>query len=200
MYRHLLRHRAPIPATTFLHEADLTVQKGAELLDAMGSPLVLKAPHSSFSLYVERVANPRDFVRVGKRFLRRADRLIAQQFVGSEFDWRVGILAGEVLYVCQYPIPKRRWKILTYTQAGRVISGRVRAFDSARVDPKLLHTARQAAAALGNGLYGVDLKQVDNGYGVIEVNDNPTIAAGDEDRQSPRLYERLIRYLAGEWG
>jgi glutathione synthase/RimK-type ligase-like ATP-grasp enzyme len=200
MYRHLMRHQAPIPPTTFLSEADLTLRKGTELLDTMGSPLVLKAPNSSFSLYVERVSTPREFMRVGRRFLRRADRVVAQQFVRSGFDWRIGVLAGEVLYVCQYLIPKKRWKILTYTQAGRVISGRVRGFDPAKVDPKLLHIARQAASAIGNGLYGVDLKQVGDEYVVIEVNDNPTIAEGEEDQKAPRIYERLVRYLAGEWG
>jgi glutathione synthase/RimK-type ligase-like ATP-grasp enzyme len=132
--------------------------------------------------------------------LRRADRLVVQQFVTSEFDWRVGVLAGEVLYVCQYLIPKRRWKILTYTEAGRLITGRVRGFASATVAPKLLHTAVQAASAIGNGLYGIDLKQVGDDFVVIEVNDNPTIAEGEEDQRAPRLYERLIRYLVGEWG
>jgi glutathione synthase/RimK-type ligase-like ATP-grasp enzyme len=81
----------------------------------MGSPLVLKAPNSSFSMYVDRVNTPLEFVKVGRRFLRRADRIVAQKFVPSTFDWRVGVLAGEILYVCQYHIPKSRWKILTYT-------------------------------------------------------------------------------------
>jgi glutathione synthase/RimK-type ligase-like ATP-grasp enzyme len=200
MYRYLLRGGVPLPETVFLQESDLTQERGAELLETMGRPLVLKAPNSSFSLYVERVATPRDFVRVGRRFQRRADRVVVQQFVPSEFDWRVGVLAGEVLYVCRYGIPKKRWKILTYTETGRVISGRVQGFDIAKVNPKLLATAVRAAAAIGNGLYGVDLKQVGDDFVVIEVNDNPTIAEGEEDQRAPRLYERLIRYLAGEWG
>jgi glutathione synthase/RimK-type ligase-like ATP-grasp enzyme len=200
MYRHLLRNGVPMPETVFLQESDLTPEVGAELLDKMASPLVLKAPNSSFSLYVERVSTPRDFVRVGKRFLRRADRVVVQQFVQSEFDWRVGVLAGEVLYVCQYGIPKKHWKILTYTEAGRVISGRVRGYDITKVEPKLLQTASQAASAISNGLYGVDLKQVGGDFVVIEVNDNPTIAEGEEDQKAPRIYERLIRYLTGEWG
>jgi glutathione synthase/RimK-type ligase-like ATP-grasp enzyme len=200
MYRCLLRHGVPMPETVFLQESDLTPKKGAELLEKMGSPLVLKAPNSSFSLYVERVSTPRDFVCVARRFQRRADRVVVQQFVRSEFDWRIGILAGEVLYVCQYGIPKQRWKILTYTEGGRVISGRVRGYDIAQVDPKLLRTAIHAASAIGNGLYGVDVKQVEGAYVVIEVNDNPTIAEGEEDQKAPRIYERLIRYLVREWG
>ncbi len=200
MYRHLIRAGVPMPDTVFLKRPDVNQTTGEELLDTLGSPLVLKAPNSSFSLYVDRVSTPKDFVRVGKQFLRRADRILAQRFIPSEFDWRVGVLAGEVLYVCQYTIPKRRWKILTYTESGRVIYGPVRSMDMAAADPKLIETARRAGAAIGNGLYGVDLKQAGDDFTVIEVNDNPTIASGEEDKAAGRLYERLIRYLAGEWG
>ncbi len=48
-------------------------------------------------------------------------------------------------------------------------------------------------------LYGVDLKQTDDGFVVIEVNDNPTINQDEEDQEAPDLYEKLITYLAGEW-
>ena len=200
MYRHLQAAGVPMPETVYLTQSDLTIANGVRLLDTMGTPLVLKAPHTSFSMYVDRVSTPDDFVRVGKRFLRRADRLVAQRFISSEFDWRVGVLGGEVLYVCQYLIPKRRWKILTYTEGGRVIWGRVRTFDTSKVNPRLLEVGVQAAKAIGNGLYGVDIKQVEDDFVVIEVNDNPTIAAGEEDRGVPQVYEKLIRYLAGEWG
>jgi glutathione synthase/RimK-type ligase-like ATP-grasp enzyme len=200
MYRHLQKAGVPMPETVFLKEADLTEETGIRLLDSMSNPLVLKAPNSSFSLYVERVHSPQEFVKVGKRFLRRADRVVAQRFVQSEFDWRVGVLAGEALYVCQYVIPKKRWKIMTYTEDGREISGNVKGFELSAVNPKLLETAVNAARAIGNGLYGVDLKQVGDGFVVIEVNDNPTIAEDEEDQKAPQIYERLIRYLVGEWG
>ena len=200
MYRHLQAANVPMPETLFLAESDITAEMGERLLDTIGKPVVLKAPNSSFSMYVDRVNTPEDFVRVGKRFLRRADRIVAQRFVASEFDWRVAVLGGEVLFVCQYLIPKRRWKVLTYTEGGRVIWGRVRNFDLAKVPPRLVEVAVQAAAAIGNGLYGVDLKQLGDDYVVIEVNDNPTICAGEEDLGHPEVYERLVRYLAREWG
>ncbi len=200
MYSRLQRAGVPLPETVLLRPGEVTLEKGEELLARLGSPLVLKAPNSSFSMHVERVETPEAFSTVGRRYLRRADRLIAQRFIRSEFDWRVGILAGEVLYACRYLIPRKQWKILTYTNGGRVISGRVRGVALDAVDPLLLDTARRAAAAIGEGLYGVDLKQVGDDCIVIEVNDNPTIAGGDEDQNAPGLYERIIRYLAGEWG
>jgi len=55
-----------------------------------------------------------------------------------------------------------------------------------------------AGAAIGNGLYGVDLKQVGDEYFVIEVNDNPTIAAGEEDQKAPGVYERELEDLLVE--
>lgn len=200
MYRRLSQQGIPMPETVFLAKSDLTPETGRRLMRTLGTPLVLKAPSSSFSLQVERVSTVEDLARVGGRLLRRADRLIAQRFVQSEFDWRVGVLGGRVLYVCQYTIPKRRWKVLSYTEAGRAVYGRVRGFDVRKVNPALLQTALQAASAIGRGLYGVDLKQVGEDFVVIEVNDNPTIAAGEEDQHAPGLYKRLIRYLVGEGG
>lgn len=200
MYRHLMNADVPIPETQFLQESDLTVARCGQVLDELGSPLVLKAPNSSFSMYVDRVTTPQEFIKVGNRFLRRADRIVAQRFVRSEFDWRVGVLGGEPLYVCQYTIPKKRWKILSYSAEGRAIYGPVIGYDLDKVNPKLLERATQASAAIGNGFYGVDLKQVGDDFVVIEVNDNPTINAGDEDQKAPKLYERVVRYLVGEWG
>jgi len=200
MYRHLQKASVPIPETVFLSESDLTSARGSELLARLGGPLVLKAPNSSFSLYVERIYTPQEFVKVGNRFLRRADRLVAQKYVVSEFDWRVGILAGEPLFVCQYTIPKKQWKIMTYIENGRTIYGYVKGIELDKADPKLIDTALKAAAAIGTGLYGVDIKQNGDEYSVIEVNDNPTISAGEEDQKAHHVYEKIVRYLAGEWG
>lgn len=200
MYGRLQNAQVPMPDTVFLRESDITQEDGTRLLDEMGSPLVLKAPNSSFSMHVERVDSPREFVHVARGYLRRADRVVAQRFLASEFDWRVGVLGGEVLFVCRYLIPRKRWKILTYEETGGVVSGRVQGIPLEKADPRLLEVARRAAGAIGNGLYGVDLKQVGDEFLVIEVNDNPTIAEGDEDQHAPGLYEKIVRYLVGEWG
>lgn len=200
MYRHLIDAGLPVPETVFIESDDLHIERGAELLNILGSPVVLKAPNSSFSMYVERVATAEELVRIGRRFLRRADRLVVQSFVVSSFDWRVGVLGGKPLYVCRYTIPRMRWKVLTYVENGRTIYGPVKGIEIEKSDPRLLETAVRAAAVVGNGLYGVDLKQQEDGFMVIEVNDNPTIAAGEEDQKAPDLYETLIRYLANDHG
>ena len=46
----------------------------------------------------------------------------------------------------------------------------------------MLNTALKAANLIGDGLYGVDLKQIGKKVYVIEVNANPNIDAGMEDQ------------------
>ena len=54
--------------------------------------------------------------------------------------------------------------------------------------------AVKAAGLIGNGLYGVDLKQNDRGIFVIEINDNPNIDTGVEDlRLKDELYKIIVR-------
>jgi glutathione synthase/RimK-type ligase-like ATP-grasp enzyme len=199
VHRHLIDAGLPVPKTVFIESNDLNPERGTELLDILGSPVVLKAPNSSFSMYVERVSSAEELIRVGRRFLRRADRLVAQSFVVSSFDWRVGVLGGKPLYVCRYTIPRKRWKVLTYVENGRTIYGPVKGMEVEKSDPHLLDTAVRAASAIGKGLYGVDLKQQGDDYMVIEVNDNPTVAAGEEDQKAPNLYEKVIRHLADDY-
>jgi glutathione synthase/RimK-type ligase-like ATP-grasp enzyme len=46
---------------------------------------------------------------------------------------------------------------------------------------------------VGEELYGVDLKQTDQGVRVIEVNDNPSLDAGVEDAVlGDGLYEAVM--------
>ncbi|MBU2511203.1 RimK family alpha-L-glutamate ligase [bacterium] len=195
MYRHLINAGVPMPQTVFLHEHELTREIGQRLFDSLGSPLVLKAPNSAFSLYVDRAETIEEFLKIAKKYFRRADRIVVQRFVKSGFDWRVGILDGEPLYVCQYMIPKKRWKIATYTADGQTEYGPVRALSVSQANPLLLERAKQATTSIGKGLYGVDLKQTEEDFLVIEVNDNPTIIQGEEDKKAINLNERLINFL-----
>lgn len=196
MYAHLLRAGVPMPETRFLDVPEVTAENAAELFEELGAPLVLKAPNSSFSAYVDKVASPEVFVTVGKRFLRRADRIVVQQYLPSQFDWRVITLAGRVLAVVQYRFVTQGWKSMERGEEGEWAT--VVAVPREEAAPELLRTALAAADAIGASLYGVDLKEVDGQYYVIEVNDNPTIGGGDEDQADPEIYAEIIRHLAGD--
>ena len=59
---------------------------------------------------------------------------------------------------------------------------------------KALLAAIRAANLVGDGLYGVDLKETAEGVFVIEINDNPNIDRGIEDAVlGDALYETVLR-------
>lgn len=194
MYRRLQRARVPIPETRFLATDEVTATRAQALFDELGTPLVLKAPNSSFSAYVDRAATPAQFVEIGKRFLRRADRIVVQQFLPSAFDWRVITLHGKVLAVVEYRFAADRWKVMQRGAEGEAAITRGVPRESAPA--KLIEVALAASAAVDQSLHGVDLKEIDGEYVVIEVNDNPTIAATEEDQANPEIYSEIVRYLA----
>ena len=58
---------------------------------------------------------------------------------------------------------------------------------------RVVRLATRASNAIGNGLYGVDLKVVKDRTVIIEVNDNPSIDAGVEDAYlGEDLYRRIM--------
>lgn len=198
MYRHLMKNGIPMPQTVFVDADEICREKAGELFTSLGSPLVLKAPNTSFSHYVEKVSSVEGFLQVGKRFLRRADRIVVQQYVTSTFDWRVLILDGKILSVVKYIFAPNTWRLKDRSEDGGKL--KVQGIPREKADPALLQIALAAAGAIGKGLYGVDIKETTEGYLVIEVNDNPNIDAGDEDQGNPGIYQEIIQYLAGEKG
>ncbi len=53
--------------------------------------------------------------------------------------------------------------------------------------------ALRAASLIGEGLYGVDLKEVGSDCVVMEVNENPNVEAGVEDVVlKDELYRRVM--------
>jgi len=59
---------------------------------------------------------------------------------------------------------------------------------------EVVKLALKATQTIGDGLYGVDLKQVGDKPVVIEVNDNPSIDAGVEDGYlGEDLYLRIMQ-------
>jgi glutathione synthase/RimK-type ligase-like ATP-grasp enzyme len=195
MYMHLMRAGVPIPETRFIGKRELDKAAMERLFDDLGTPLVLKAPHTSFSMHVDKVESVSAFENVAKKYFRRSDEIVVQRFVPSRFDWRVTSLNGEALFVCRYVMPGDSWKI-SRNDNGHIVWGKVEAVDLRTTNPRLVEVGLKAANAIGRGLYGVDIKEVDGRFVVIEVNDNPNIDAGGEDARNPEVYQRVIEYLA----
>jgi glutathione synthase/RimK-type ligase-like ATP-grasp enzyme len=190
------KFNVPHIATVFLSRDELHHKKINAIFEELGKPVVIKAPYTSFSKYVEKAACETSFRDVAKRFFKKSDVLAVQKFTPTAFDWRVGVLNNDVLYVCKYMIPKGRWKHGAKLRGKPTFTwGRTLALKKETIPPRLREVALKACSVVGKGLYGVDLKEVDGDYVVVEVNDNPSIYAGYEDLREKDLYSRIINYL-----
>jgi glutathione synthase/RimK-type ligase-like ATP-grasp enzyme len=171
------QNQVPTPPTVIIAEdTDL-----AKAIDELGLPLVVKIPDGSFSRGVHKVESLNEFKRVCDELFEETDLLLAQKFLPTEFDWRVGVLAGEPLFVCQYRMARGHWQIVKHRSDGSAREGGFKTFDVDQAPPALIDVAVRAARPIGEGFYGVDIKQTENGFIVMEVNDNPNLEHGIED-------------------
>ena len=190
------KNSIPFIPTVFINKDDLHHKRISEIFSQLGKPVVLKAPYTSFSRYVEKAACETSFREVAKRFHRKSDVLAVQQFMPTAFDWRVGVLNDRVLYVCKYMIPKGRWKHGAKMRGKPTfIWGRTVSLKRENAPLALKELALKACSAIGHGLYGVDIKEFSGKYVVVEVNDNPSIYAGYEDLRDKDIYGKIIEYL-----
>ncbi len=157
-------------------------------------PIVIKTPNTCFSLFVEKANNESEFIKITKTFLKNNDVLVLQEFIESDFDWRVGVLNNEILFLCKYYLAEGDWRIST-KRNGETIWGYVEAVSRDLIDPKLKDLSIQVSKLIGKGLYGLDIKETSSGYKVIEINENPSIYSGDEDKIDKDIYEKIIMYL-----
>jgi glutathione synthase/RimK-type ligase-like ATP-grasp enzyme len=119
--------------------------------------------------------------------------VLAQEYLFTEFDWRIGVLDGEALYACQYFMSRGHWQIYNHGPNAQQKSGGFKTLPVRDAPSDIVKLALKATALIGDGLYGVDLKQVGNRSVVIEVNDNPSIDAGVEDAYlGADLYRRIM--------
>lgn len=196
LYSLFRKYDVPSIPTIFLNKGELHHKRILEIFRTFGRPVVIKAPYTSFSKYVEKVACETSFREVAKRYFRKSDVLGVQKFMPTAFDWRVGVLNGEVLYVCKYMVPKGRWKHGAKRRGKpSFVWGRTISLKRENAPTKLKEVALKACDVVGRGLYGVDLKEVDGDYVVVEVNDNPSIYAGQEDLRDRDIYRKIIEYL-----
>ncbi len=164
------------------------------LAEDLGYPIVLNIPDGSFSRGVVKAQSAEQLHQQSQALFAESAILLAQEFVPTEFDWRIGFLNDKPLYACKYLMARGHWQI--YNHQSAKLSGRSGGFETMAVQlvPKaVLKVAAQAVKAVGYGLYGVDIKQAGERVVVIEVNDNPSIDSGVEDRfLGDELYRQIL--------
>lgn len=182
-----------IPKTMFISQYT-TLE---EIHQILGYPIVLKQPDSAFSLGVFKVQNDEELTAQLTPLLKASALVVAQSFIPSAFDWRIGVIDGKPFYACQYYMAHNHWQILNWHSKKRKDrEGSVVTLPLEDVPPFILEAAVKAAKAMGDGLYGVDLKEHDEKAYVIEVNDNPSIDHGYEDAYyKDALYHTIIKTM-----
>lgn len=186
------RHKILTPRTVIVHR-----DNSSAVCTALGLPCVLKKPDSSFSQGVVKVESEKELAVNVHKMLERSDLIIAQEFIATEYDWRVGIFDRQPLYVCKYYMARHHWQIIKRDPTGRKTDeGEWDTLSVEYAPTRLIKTALRAANLIGDGFYGVDIKQVGERFYVIEVNDNPSIESGVEDRVlKDELYLRIMRVI-----
>lgn len=177
----------------------IIVQKESlgKLLDTMDLPIILKEPDSSFSQGVVKVKTPDECFEAANRMFEKSELLIAQEFLPTDFDWRIGMLDGLPLFACRYYMASGHWQI--YNHTAKKASGKEGNANCVSIDDVpavILDAAIRSSNLIGKGLYGVDVKQSGDKAYVIEVNDNPSIDGGVEDfLLGEEIYLKIIKSL-----
>ncbi|HAW51084.1 MAG TPA: RimK family alpha-L-glutamate ligase [Flavobacteriales bacterium] len=162
-------------------------------LESIGLPCVLKLPDSSFSFGVKKAETKEKFYEICQSMLKVSDLLICQEYVYTDFDWRIGILDGEPIYACKYFMARGHWQIYNWSAKKRDTEGNFATIPIEEVPSKVVQLAVRSAKLVGDGLYGIDIKDLESGPTVIEVNDNPNIDYGVEDKLlGTALYEKVL--------
>ena len=188
----LKQNKIKTPATVVLSKSTYRKLQTAHLT----FPLVLKQPDSAFSLGVEKVNSPEELDASLKKLFQLSDLVIVQEFMPSEFDWRIGVLDQAPLFACKYFMAKNHWQIYDWKSKQKKNWGNVETVPLSEVPIAVVKTAVKAASLIGDGLYGVDLKLVNQEVYVIEINDNPNIDSGIEDNVlKDELYGKIMRSL-----
>jgi len=173
----LSRHHIPHPKTLIAYKANRS-----EVLEKIKLPCVLKEPDGSFSTGVFKANTEQELNEHMDRLLKISDLIITQEFLPTGFDWRVVMLDRKPLLVCKYHMVDKHWQIQRKTKGGNTRYGKVETMTVEEAPEKVVHVAARAANAIGDGLYGVDLKQSGDNIYVIEVNDNPNLELGYEGK------------------
>jgi glutathione synthase/RimK-type ligase-like ATP-grasp enzyme len=162
------------------------------LPEKLNYPFILKQPDGAFSKGVFKINNADEYKQTCNSMFQKSELVIAQEFLPTPFDWRVGIIDGQVLFVCKYFMAAEHWQIVNWN-GKQVQDGEVESIPADQAPSGLLKTALKATALIGKSLYGVDMKEVDGKFYVIEINDNPNIDAGIEDKiLKEKLYSTIM--------
>jgi glutathione synthase/RimK-type ligase-like ATP-grasp enzyme len=161
----------------------------------LGFPVILKIPDGSFSIGVEKAGTHEELRQHLATMFRRSAIVLLQEFMPTDYDWRIGILNQRPVYACKYHMARGHWQIYNHA-ASKYRSGKAETVGIQHVPRDVTRIATRAARLVGDGLFGVDIKISGQRAVIIEVNDNPSIDTGVEDVY---LGDELYRMIMGDF-
>ena len=194
LYERMERARIPVPKTRMM-------TKGVSLSEVkfdIPFPVILKQPDGSFSKGMYKVADIDEMKEKLELMYKTSELIVAQEFVRSDYDWRIGVLDGAPLFASKYYMAKDHWQIYNWSKEGNVAlhAGDSETVPVDKVPGYIINTALKACSLIGDGLYGVDIKDIDGKPCLIEINDNPNLDCGIEDKVlGKELYLRVMRSI-----
>jgi glutathione synthase/RimK-type ligase-like ATP-grasp enzyme len=192
LWERLTQAGLPTPQTLVMRPNGRLQEAG----DKLGFPLVVKIPDGSFSRGVKKVASQDELKTLTDTFFKDSELLLAQKFIPTTFDWRIGVLDGQPLFACQYRMARGHWQIVNHRDDGRADEGGFATFPLEEAPAEVVDIAVRSAGLIGDGLYGIDLKETPDGPVVIEINDNPNLEHGVEDAKGgAEIWLRLTRWF-----
>ncbi|TWU38430.1 RimK family protein [Novipirellula artificiosorum] len=186
----LYRAKVPTPTTWIVHR-----RNAEQIASEVSFPIVLKRPDSAFSQGVVKAADKAELKSRLAEFFEDSELVIAQQYMRTDFDWRIGILDGRAIFACKYHMARGHWQIAKHSadSATKPRFGKCETLPVETAPRKAVAMALKAANLIGSGIYGVDVKELDGQFYVIEVNDNPNMDSGIEDAiLREELYRRIM--------
>jgi glutathione synthase/RimK-type ligase-like ATP-grasp enzyme len=187
----LREHAIATPLTHMVSRRTL-----ADMQHRLAYPVVVKVPDGAFSRSVKKAENAEQLHAIARDMLKESEIILVQEFMYTDFDWRIGVLAGQAIFAAKYFMCDGHWQILQHTANGKYTEGRVQAVPLDQVPPQVLAAAVSSARLVGQGFYGVDLKATASGVYVIEINDNPNLDVGVEDAAlGDGLYRLLLTHF-----
>jgi glutathione synthase/RimK-type ligase-like ATP-grasp enzyme len=185
----LNRAKIPTPKTLVVHR-----RNADEVVEQLSLPCVLKRPDSAFSQGVIKASDADELKTKLEEFFVDSELVIAQQYMRTDFDWRIGVLDQRALFACKYHMAKGHWQIAKHVTPGASPDwGKFETLPVESAPRKAVAMAVKAANLIGNGFYGVDIKESNGQFYVIEVNDNPNLDSGVEDAVlRDEIYRRIM--------
>jgi len=87
------------------------------------------------------------------KLFRESDLILVQEYLYTEFDWRIGILNNESLFACQYFMSPSHWQIVNHGESGQATEGAFKTWAIEDAPVVVVEVAKKSARLIGNGFY-----------------------------------------------